>query len=431
MSHNSRKSQLSARVVASALLETARTLRTFSTSLGVITLGLCVAGCGDDGSSQESEGVDFSETLYALMVQVYDDQDRNVYISFSNTLDIDSVDLSKAREFPSVANFAAIDGHLLVSSGLAPEITEFDITAKGKWIDGRTVNFSDYPLGDNANFYAQFIVDSEHVLLPYEGTKRIVWNPSKMKIEKALDDTKLTPREPGLTLEAGGNRNGVRYDAAVMQALFYHDDEYYDYGSWSHIVVYDATTFAEKRVLDVPCPALSIATRDEQGSTYFSNWGLPTTSLTGAESAPCVAKVGPDQATVERIDLRDWTEGRYASNFRYVGGGKAFANVLHHEALGVSSPSELSAKQLEELWNSGEHWKLWLFDVEQQTGKAVEGIDVDIADGAQFAVLDGRTFVFLPYDDWARTKTYELMSDGSALERFDTTGDIYQWVQVR
>jgi hypothetical protein len=429
MSHNSRKSQLSARVVASALLETARTLRTFSTSLGVITLGLCVAGCGDDGSSQESEGVDFSETLYALMVQVYDDQDRNVYISFSNTLDIDSVDLSKAREFPSVANFAAIDGHLLVSSGLAPEITEFDITAKGKWIDGRTVNFSDYPLGDNANFYAQFIVDSEHVLLPYEGTKRIVWNPSKMKIEKALDDTKLTPREPGLTLEAGGNRNGVRYDAAVMQALFYHDDEYYDYGSWSHIVVYDATTFAEKRVLDVPCPALSIATRDEQGSTYFSNWGLPTTSLTGAESAPCVAKVaGSSDGGAHRSPRLDGRALR--QQFPLRGRRQGLRQCSAPRGVG-RFVSELSAKQLEELWNSGEHWKLWLFDVEQQTGKAVEGIDVDIADGAQFAVLDGRTFVFLPYDDWARTKTYELMSDGSALERFDTTGDIYQWVQVR
>ena len=137
------------------------------------------------------------------------------------------------------------------------------------------------------------------------------------------------------------------------------------------------------------------------------------------------------QATVEPIDLREWTDGRLASNFRYVGNGTAFANVLHHETFGVSSPEELSAEALENLWASGPHWKLWLFDVAGGTGQPVQGIEVAIADGAQFAVLDGRTFVFLPYDDWGRTTAYELMSDSSVIEHFGTVGDVFKWVRVR
>ena len=72
-----------------------------------------------------------------------------------------------------------------------------------------------------------------------------------------------------------------------------------------------------------------------------------------------------------------------------------------------------------------------LFDVRQGTAAPVEGIDVAISSGAQFAVLDGRTFVFLPFDDWARTMVYELDGSGLAMPRFEVTGDVFKWIRVR
>jgi hypothetical protein len=288
-----------------------------------------------------------------------------------------------------------------------------------------------YPLLDNANFYYQFIVDADTALLPFAGTERVVWSPAAMAIDTSLSDSTLVPAEPTLTLEAGGNRNGVRYDGSVMQALYYHDDDYYDYGATSHIVVYDAQTFAEERVFDVPCPALSLATRDEQGSTYFATWDVPGTSLNGEAPPTCVAKVAPDQASVETFEPSAWADGRFVNNFRYVGHGKAVANVLYHELLGADSPKNLSPSAIDALYEGGPYWKLWLFDVEQGTGAPVEGVEVDIGSGAQFAVLDGRTFVFLPYQEWGRTKGYELADDGTATERFDTVGDVFKWIRVR
>lgn len=401
------------------------------TATCLVAGALFATGCGDGSSQPRGDGARSEGPLYAMMIQVYDADDRTVYVSLSDSIDIDTVSLSEAREFPGVANLGAIGGRLLISSGSEPEITEFDITADHEWLEGRSVSFASYPLSDNANFYYQFIVDEDRALLPFEGTKRILWDPSRMAIERLIEDTTLTASEPGLTLEAGGNRNGVEYPASVMQTYFYRDDDWYDYGSKSHIVVYDAATFAEERILDVPCPGLTLATRDEDGNTYFSNWGLPPPSITGEAPATCLAKVGPDQTGVETFDLREWSDGRWVSNFRYVGNGKAFANVLHHEALGVSAPSELTAEQLDTISASGPHWKLWLFDVAEQAGAPVSGIDVTIADGAQMAVLDGRSFVFVPYDDWGRTKGYELMTDGTALERFDIAGDVFKWVRVR
>ena len=403
-------------------------LRSAASGGAVIAL---MAGCSSDSTSESiSEGT-AEEPLYAMMIQVYDPEDRTVYVSLSDTLDISATHLDDAREFASVANFAAVDGRLLVSSGSKPSITEFEVTDDFDWIERRTVGFDEYDLPDNANFYYQFLVDDEHALLPFGGTNRILWNPSTMQIEGALEDTSLESEEPHLTLEAGGNRNSVHYDARVMQAFFYHDDDWYDYGTKSHIVVYDEHSFEEDHVLDVPCPGLSLATRDEQGNTYFATWDIPITSLLGEAPSTCIAKVSPDGELLETFDPREWTDGRVVNNFRYVGKGKAFASVLHHEALGVPAPEKIDDDGIDALSTGGPHWKLWLFDVEKKTGEPVVGIDVAVGSGAQFAVIDRRTFVFVPYDDWGRTKGYELDDDGVAIERFDTLGDVFKWVRVR
>ncbi|HEY0468888.1 MAG TPA: hypothetical protein VGC79_32070, partial [Polyangiaceae bacterium] len=101
--------------------------------------------------------------------------------------------------------------------------------------------------------------------------------------------------------------------------------------------------------------------------------------------------------------------------------------------LGYSSPEELKPIINEDyLWAAGPHWKLWLFDLDTQTAAPIEGIGEDLVSGwSQFSVLDGRTFVFLPYDDGRRTKAYELTAEGAAVERFDTLGDVFKWVRVR
>jgi hypothetical protein len=274
-------------------------------------------------------------------------------------------------------------------------------------------------------------VNEHRALLPFDGTKRIVWDPGAMKITGTLEDTTLVGKEAGLTLEAGGNRNSVHYDTSIVQAFFYHDDDWTTYGTQSHLIVYDQDTQKEKSVIDVPCPGLSLATRDEQGNTYFGTWDVSVASYKGTAPATCIARVGADFKLAETIDPRTMTGGRFINNFRYAGHGKAFANVLHHEALGVTSPSMLTDAQLADLWMGGPHWKLWLFDVEAKTGKPVDGIDVEIASGAQMSVVDGRTFLFVPYDDWGRTKAYELDADGKATLRFDTAGDVFKWVRVR
>jgi hypothetical protein len=119
------------------------------------------------------------------------------------------------------------------------------------------------------------------------------------------------------------------------------------------------------------------------------------------------------------------------SNFRYIGSGRAIANVFHSEELGADFSADLDAVVVEQVRDTGPAWRLWLFDLEAQTAAPVEGMDVEMGSGAQFAVLEGRTFVFLPYDSYARSKIYEIVPSGVATERLDVIGDVFKWVRVR
>jgi hypothetical protein len=398
-------------------------------------------GCGSDSTeTPTTQSGDLpGETpalgpVYAMMTQVYGEDDRSVYVSLSDTLDVSEVSLDQAREFSGVANFTPFEGRLLISSGDAPLITEFEVTPELGLQEGRTISFDGFPLPDNANLYYQFFLDENTAYLPFDGYKRIVWDPTAFELRGVMENSSIPPVQDGLVLEAGGNRNSVQYAGSVLQAFSYHDENFDQYAPNSPIAVYDRISHEETAVIDAPCPGLGLATQDEAGNTYFGSWGyLPTAALYGYGPAPCIVRVTPELTLDQAFttDLRDWTDGRYASNFRYIGAGMAMANVLHHEELGADFSAAPDVAISDLIAGSGSYWRLWLFDVEQRSGRPVEGIDLALGAGAQFAVIDGRTFVFLPYDDYSHTKVYEIDAEGTATERLDVLGDVFKWVRVR
>lgn len=401
-------------------------------SLLVLALPPACGAAADE--SESSAALSFDEPIYALMTQVYDTEDRTVYFWLTHTLDPKAVSLRDAREYPGVTNLNAIDGRVLVSSGQEPSITEFEISDAFDWIEGDTVNFQDYPLNDNANWYYQFVLDEHTAYLPFEGYKRLVWDPTEMSITKVMADSSLEFERKGLMLEAGGNRAGVAYDGAVLQAFFYRDEDWFEFGEESLIVSYDPETHRERDLIRAPCPGLAIATLDEQGHTYFGTFDyLPGLALYGEGPPPCAVRIDADGELDEAWtrDFTELTDGRYVVNFRYVGNGKALGNVLHHEELDIDRGGPLDVELVANLWQTGPHWKLWMFDLDEERAWPVEGVDVEMGPGAQFAVLDGRTFAFVPFNQWRRSKVYELDEGGVAREHFEIQGDVFKWVRVR
>jgi len=395
------------------------------------------SACNDDADApSQRASADAASPLYAMMVQVYDTDDRTVYIALSDTLDLDpEIDLSRAREFLGVANFAPVGGRLLVSSGTEPTITAFEISQDMSWNELDSISFANYPFEDNANFYYQYILNDHTAYMPFETTKRVVWNPTEMRIEEIYEDSELELTRDGLEARVGGNRNAIRFQGPVQQPFFYADDDYFETGPESVVAIYDEKTHEERALVTLPCPGLSMASQDEKGYTYYGTWGFQgTRALYGVGPEPCIARLKPD-LTLDSdwtTDLKGLTDGRYSNNFRYIGKGKAIANVLHHELIDADWSGGYDADIAEKIDNeSGEHWRLWWFDLDKRQAKPVDGIDVAIGSGAQFAVLDGRTFVFVPYEDWGKTKIYELDDQGNASLRASTTGDVFKWVKIR
>lgn len=394
-----------------------------------------VAACGDDAGDGEggASGGAAEAPLYAMMVQVYGTDDRTVYVVLSDTLDTGDLDLADAREFAGVANFAPVGGRLLVSSGLDPSITEFEISNDLEWAEGRTVSFADFPFEDNANFYYQYILDEHTAYMPFDTTSRLLWDPTNMTIAETREDTSLELTQGALTLRVGGNRNAIRYDGPVQQAFFYSDDDYFEMSAESYVALYDPETHEESSVVALPCPGLSMATQDEDGYTYYGTWDFQVRAVFGEGPTPCVARLNPDRTldTAWTTDLAELTDGRPVNNFRYIGRGKAIGNVFHAERFDGDLANGYDPDVAEAINQSGEHWQFWLFDLEAWQALPVDGIEIAPSTGAQFAVLDGRTFVFLPYENWGRTRIYELTDDATAVEHADTLGDVFKWVKVR
>lgn len=428
-------------------------MRDFRFTASLLAIPMFLAACSSDdavvllppetpGDSPDdsSEGTGEGEPeppeelpVYVLTTTIYDaDGGRKVYMALSNSLDEPTFSLDEALEQPGVANSATLGGYLYISSGEEPVITRYSITDDLRWVQDSRLSFANYPLSDNANFFYQYMVNDETMYMPFDGYKRIVWNPSTMEIVGTMEDSALVPEVDGFTLEVGGNRTGLRYeDGPVMQPFFYHDEDWYEFGSTSPIAVYDPDTHEEVSVIEGPCPGLAVPSQDEQGRTYFSSWDyLPFFALFDAGPAPCVARINADRTLDEDFttDLTELTDGRYVNNFRYVRDGWGLADVLHHEELDGDFSGEPDVAVLDQIYEFT-NFHLWRIDVERGTAEPYEDVAAS-SYGWRTANIDGRSFLFVPQDGGERTKIYELDDAGVANEVYEVVGDA-RWARVR
>ncbi|MEY4544340.1 MAG: hypothetical protein RL685_535 [Pseudomonadota bacterium] len=369
-------------------------------------------------------------SLYALLYLVWSDDGPTGYVALSDTLDRTNVSLNDSREVPGYASMAAVGGDLLVASGDEPSITRYTIGPDLSWQSGPTLSFANQGV-EAAGFFRQFIADDDTAYAELEVNKRVVWDPSTLEIRGVKETSMLDLERNGLALFANYNRSYHRFQGSVMRPFSYHDEDWYEWAADTQLVVYDASTQDEAKVLSAPCPGLDTVTTDEAGNSYFSTWEYPALHGLAGRAAPCVTKVNADGTLGSLPDLTQWTEGRQLKLFNYLADGKAVAAVLHHEDYGDVDFPALDIDGFYEI--EGLHYRLWLFDLEQQSARPLEGIaeGYNVNSTYSIARLDGKSFVFLSAEDSSNTKVYELDSNGTATERFEVPGVVYQWLKVR
>jgi hypothetical protein len=411
----------------------------FATTLAV--------GCGDDssgsgessveskdGGSDSGEATEAGKTpekdagaeppkpdpakqhIYAFVREVGDEEVSN-FVTLTKSIDLksDSPELatSKAREFKGAV--FAVSGNLIEVDGST--IRQWKVTDDLKFVEGASVNFSDYPLPEGGNYFFQFISDDHHLFLPFDVSSRIVWDPIDMKIVKVVEDSKVPLELDGLMALPGGNRTEIRYDGTIKMPYFYLDEDYIEFADKTTLGLYDRQTFAEVGTIDLPCPGLAIATQDEDKNTYYSTWDFsPLQALYGKGPKPCVARLKPDDKLDEAFttDLTDLTEGRFSANFWYVRDGWGLTDVLHNETLDLDfTASTIPPEAVDEVWKK-EHWKIWFVDLKNKTAHPLDQLGADI-NRAFWELMKVGNRTFLRLETEAETvKFYELGEAGSA-----------------
>jgi hypothetical protein len=408
-----------------------------------VALAGVVSACANDAQNGQDGSPDAgaaAEHAYALVTLVWSDDGPTGYVVLSDSLEQEDLTLDDAREFPGYTSVGVADKQLLVNpSWEDPTIERYEITPELGWKDSDRLSFGNEGV-EAVSFHTQYLRDDHAAYLDVDVRDRVIWDPIDLTILDTRSDDVLEAERDGLKLYANFNRTQLVFGGSVVRPFSYHDDDWIRWSPNSPIVIYDSETHEATDVIDAPCPGLDSITRDEDGNTYLGSLEYSALyPLAGLGAAPCAVRLTPDNELDADwdLDLNAIAGGRHVVNFRYIGGGKALATVLHEEEYGEDYDFTQLAETIDDFWAmTARFHRLWMFDIEERSGAPVEGIDeIEFVNpGFYHSTFDGRTFVFLGDgqngNNFDTTFVYEIEADGSAKRQFSVPGTVTQWVQV-
>lgn len=406
-----------------------RSFRRMARSTAVLA-ALALAACDSDTSPGEGGG-DGTEPAYAIASSVFGDAGASTYVSILGSVDVQSIDITKASEHPQFATIAAVDGKLFVGDGVAPVITRYAVDDAGGLKSEGSLSFGPRGLQTSPLYFNTF-VSADAAYLQHEQNKRVLWNPKTMELlgSAAVATEGLDATRNGLRVVSAYDRGIAVRDGYVFHAYHWTDDVYYSFAPSSQIAVFSAEDHSLVDLLDAPCPGLDFVTSDEEGNLYFSNWVFSAAApVLDPDTAPatCVVRIKKGELAVDEdwsLDLGEMVGGRQTAAFRYLGDSIGIVAVFHDENVEIDDETPATVVTL------GSNWKLWRLNIDTGAAEPVGGLDW-MAGGYYAFQIDGRTLLLLPSADYAKTTVYELTADGTAEALYETPGWAYQFVKIR
>ena len=392
-----------------------------SSALGALLGGLCA--CSSDATNVQAEGPPDEGRAYVLSSLVFGDAGTTGYVSVLSSLGPQTIDNTRAREFPGAADVWVHDGAVFVTNDESYTITKFSVEAGGL-VEQGAVSFGSYGL-DSFGFWLNTFVGADKAYFLNGTLEYIVWNPSSMTITGTLPLPEAEPRGSFQLFTAYSDRAAVLKDGLLYQPFYWTDESYFLYAPDSRIVVTDVANDSVIDVIDAPCPGLDYATADASGNVYFSPWVYAAGGAAILDQpATCVFELPADGEPRVAFDFPSLTGGRQGAAMRSVGAGRALLSVLHDERFPPSDAP--SASEL----TFGNNWRFWLYDAAAGSAALVEAIDWN--GGAQYSFdIDGKTYMLVAASDYSTTSVYDV-GDGLSLTRvFDAAGWATRLFEVR
>lgn len=398
--------------------------------LHVLTFGSALAlGCGDDEVTIDvgARTPASSTALYAVSTFIFDDTGATAYVALTDSLDEQTIELSSAVEFPGWSSMATMGGAVFIGGGEAPEVTRYAITDEGTLGSGETLSFAEFGYS-SVPFSHNVFFDETTAHLRLEETGRVLWDPTELAIRGAVEAPEIARERDGLSVSAANFEGlAVRADG-VSWPYFWHDADWYEFHQSSQIGIYGADG-ALDTLLDAPCPALNIATADEQGNLYFT--GMVDTIAyqlleAGSSLERCAVRVNAgEHAIAEGWPRRfeELTEGRPSGRFYYLKDGVGILTVFHEERATVD-PADAFGSIF------ADHWGLWLVDLDAWRAEPIEGWGFG-SSNVFFSRVGARTFLHRVSADFSETKIYEITTAGGVTLQLTVPGYATAVAQVR
>jgi hypothetical protein len=378
-----------------------------------IGYGWLAFGCSDEarttGAGPESTG-----PTYILSTQVSNEDDTTGYVSVLNSLEPQTIDNTRAREFAGAADVWVHEGFVFVTNEQAFTITKFSVEG-GALVEQGVVSFAAYGHA-SFGFWLNTFVSADKAYFLNDITQYIVWNPTSMQITGTLSLPEAAPREGFRLFTAYSDRASILKDGLLYQPFYYTDESYFLFAPDSRILVTDVATDSVIDEIDAPCPGLDYATLDGDGNMYFSSWVFAAGGAAVlAQPDTCVFEIPVEGEPRVAFNFADVTQGRQGAAMRHVGEGRALISVLHAErfaASGTPSASELTFAN---------NWRFWSYDIAAGSATLIDSIDWNA--GAQYSFdIDQTTYMLVAASDYSATTVYVLGSGLSLTPLFDTEG---------
>lgn len=400
----------------------------------LVTSTPALTGCSDstertttNAADSDDDNDDNDDEWFVVSTQIYGDVTTS-YLPIVSSLDVKEISIENAKELNGRSSIAQVGEWLFVASSSEPVVTRYTINDKGELQEDGRINFANHGVPEFFSidsWGAVFVNAKKAYIFNGSNGSHVVWNPTTMKITGEIEGLDIV--QEGYDMESVAVVRGNR-----MYRVF----TFLNYDTWEflpepqYLAVYDVE---KDELLDLQeetrCPQLyAMPSVDEDENIYFSGhvW-TPGLSLTSDYPKSCSLRV---KAGEDRFDSEwqlnfadDITDGREAATLRYIGDGKALLDVFHHEREEI-----VSATDPQELVSTS-NWRLWLVDLDEKSGKPLEGVGYKGAGLSDVRVGD-RTFLMLPNADWSETTAWELV-DGEAVEGFKIHGNTYQTLKLR
>jgi hypothetical protein len=383
-------------------------------------------GCGATNGS-ESSGEPVGAHFPTTSIVFGEDGSISTYLSLLHTLDPQAVDDDTTREFAGWADLWVHGGQVFMTDGEAPALTRYAVAAGGALEQDDRLSFANYGT-DTAAFWRNVIVSpTKAYLFVTEAREIVVWNPATLEIGGTFALPDLDDRgaqQPYVTNDRGAIVRGDRLYVTVG----WGDWDNYSLSNDSVILVVDTTSDEIIQTLPVACPDLNVATLDDKGDIYFSNWvyGVgPSLFDGGAHTCAVRIKAGTDTLDADwALTFSDATDGREAAALRFLGNGRALISVLHHERFEITPDVDRFGVV------DAPNWRFWILDLDTRQAELLESIDWH-GGGYYSTRIDDLNMLFVPSGDYSSTAALAVFPDGRVEPRWEATGWVTRLFKLR